>query len=718
MKMRLLFGTSALLWFSLHFLHCSFAFAKEKDTPPSARKGLLDLREWDFATKGAIRLQGNWAFYWKRLLSPIRKSLPPPTGYLPIPALWNQRKLGKTTLQSNGYGTYRLVLLLKTPQVIGLRLNRLYSAYRLYANGRLVHQHGRVGKTLSTATMKVSPATLNIHAPRRLELLIHTSNYFHRKGGPAEPVFLGTTQQIQQRRIRGVAMDVFSFAFAFIMFLYYAILYLLLRRSTAPLLFSMVCLTQALRFVLINEALLWWLFPSMPYVWLLRLEYSLVYLFYISGLALLRSFFPDEFPEKVIRWFIVPWSLLVVTSLTLPPAVFTRLFWVGLAFTFAAAIVAFAGNFRALLNQRDGSAIVFFGFTVATLAGLRDNWMYSQYQELGVEWTPIGVIVLIICQAMLLARRFSHAFDTVESLARELRSKNKHLMALNAAAARFVPENILKMLGKEDLTEVQLSDVVRTEMAILFADIRGFTTLSEGMTPRENFEFVNDMMGRIGPEIHKEEGIIIKYLGDGLMAVFPNGVRSSLKASIEILRGVHEYNREHGLEGNKAVRFGIGLNYGSMMLGMMGEWNRIQGDVLSDAVNLGARVEGMTKKYGVELLLTHTALEALESPEEFQVRLIDRVKPKGKNVPVTVYEVFDADPIDRIAKKKATREKLHKSIALYQKQEFVKATKILSEALQQDPEDRALQLYLERCQERARLGQSSDWDGIEVLKSK
>jgi adenylate cyclase len=140
--------------------------------------------------------------------------------------------------------------------------------------------------------------------------------------------------------------------------------------------------------------------------------------------------------------------------------------------------------------------------------------------------------------------------------------------------------------------------------------------------------------------------------------------------------------------------------------------------VLSDAVNLAARVEGMTKKYGVELLITGSVYEQLHDPDAYLIRELDRVKPKGKSIPVTVYEVFDCLPDDVRNKRLGTREQLAACIALYRDQSFEQALVMLEKAKELDPDDLVFALYEERCQRRMLGGVTMDWDGVESWETK
>lgn len=143
-----------------------------------------------------------------------------------------------------------------------------------------------------------------------------------------------------------------------------------------------------------------------------------------------------------------------------------------------------------------------------------------------------------------LARVFTHMVKTVKAREIELTNANVQLESLLKAYGRFVPHEYLRFLRKETITDVHLGDHVSKIMAVMFSDIRSFTTISESMTPQENFNFVNAYLKRVSPEIRSHYGIIVKFLGDGMMAVFPDGADDAVAAGVAKQHRVHEYNEQ------------------------------------------------------------------------------------------------------------------------------------------------------------------------------
>ncbi|MEQ8999719.1 MAG: two-component regulator propeller domain-containing protein [Coleofasciculus sp. B1-GNL1-01] len=272
------------------------------------------------------------------------------------------------------------------------------------------------------------------------------------------------------------------------------------------------------------------------------------------------------------------------------------------------------------------------------------------------------------------------------------------LSKINSAYSRFVPHEFLRFLGRESIIDVQLGDQVQQEMSVLFADIRNFTTLSEQMSPKQNFNFINAYLKRVGPVIRQHQGFIDKYIGDAVMALFPHTPDDALQAAIEMQQEVTQYNRDRQNAGYLPVTIGIGLNTGSLMLGTIGEKQRMESTVISDTVNLASRLEDLTKVYGAAILVSGHTLFDLDDPNQYEYRFIGQVQVKGKKDLVPIFEVFETDPIDSRRLKQQTKQKFEQGVILYHQRQFSLASQRFTEISQINPQDQAAHFYIQRCQ--------------------
>jgi adenylate cyclase len=287
--------------------------------------------------------------------------------------------------------------------------------------------------------------------------------------------------------------------------------------------------------------------------------------------------------------------------------------------------------------------------------------------------------------------------DNLERGFEEERLAKLQQLQLTQAYERFVPKEFLSHLNRGSITEVQLGDHVKTKMTLLFSDMRAFTTMSESITPEENFKFLTSYLVRMEPIVRKHQGFIDKYIGDAIMALFSGSADQALQAAIEMLQELLAYNAERAERGEQAVAIGIGLNTGPMMLGILGGEHRMEGTVISDAVNLASRVEDLNKLYGTSLLISENTYLELEDKSRYHIRVIDRVTVKGKQERVLMYEVFDADPEELREAKRATSERLDEAATLFHAGEIEQAEGLFRVLLQESPNDTVVQLYLKRC---------------------
>ena len=294
-------------------------------------------------------------------------------------------------------------------------------------------------------------------------------------------------------------------------------------------------------------------------------------------------------------------------------------------------------------------------------------------------------------------------FTTVVTALRAFRSltqieaSKSELEKIAAASARFVPREFLRFLKIESIVDARLGDSVQAEMTIMFADIRSFTSLSESMSPQQNFDFINSYLSRVGPVIRQYNGFIDKYIGDGIMALFPNKAEDAVRAAIEMQHQVKIYNLHRQNSGYQPISLGIGLHTGTLMLGTIGEAERMESTVISDAVNLASRVEGLTKLYGVGIVASVQTLCRLDDPQHYKCRFLDRVQVKGKKTPVGVFEIYDGDSDTMIQLKAQTQTYFEQGIFLYYQQQFAQARRMFRRVLQVNKSDKAASFYAERC---------------------
>jgi hypothetical protein len=202
------------------------------------------------------------------------------------------------------------------------------------------------------------------------------------------------------------------------------------------------------------------------------------------------------------------------------------------------------------------------------------------------------------------------------------------------------------------------------------------------------------------------------------MAIFPYGVDDAVQAGIEKQEKVKEFNAMLNQRGLPSVSVGIGIHTGHMMVGMIGEEKRMQGDAFSDNVNLTSRVEGLNKFYGTSMIISEDTRTALQNPQNYRMRYLGKVLVKGRQAPLGLYEVFSGLPPEVVALREATRADFERGIQFYTIGKFLEAQRAFNAVLDRDPNDKTARDYLERSSEWAKRGAPANWTGIVIMDSK
>jgi adenylate cyclase len=206
---------------------------------------------------------------------------------------------------------------------------------------------------------------------------------------------------------------------------------------------------------------------------------------------------------------------------------------------------------------------------------------------------------------------------------------------------RFVPDKFLQVIAPRGIENITVGEYAKRHMTILFSDIRGYTTLSESQSPEATFHFLNEYIAYVGGAIDQHGGFIDKYIGDAVMAIFDEShTDGALKAAIAMQTAIQQFNHQRQQQGLPAIASGIGIHQGEVVMGTVGFAARMDSTVIGDAVNVSSRIEGLTKHYNCEILITRNVIDALARPQDFHLELMEAaVKVKGKATAIDLYRV-------------------------------------------------------------------------------
>ncbi len=345
--------------------------------------------------------------------------------------------------------------------------------------------------------------------------------------------------------------------------------------------------------------------------------------------------------------------------------------------------------------------VVSSGWLVVLLLGNLALWKAARFD------LPLAALLLM---TLLIA-----AFNIVFGFMRANNQKRE----IKAMFGQYVPPaHVDQMLADPDAVSLEGES---REMTVLFSDIRNFTSLSEGLSAQDLKQLLNRYFTPITQTIFDHNGTIDKYVGDMVMAFWnapladPRHAHNAIVTALAMQKKVDDLRAEFTAAGYPEINIGIGINTGYMNVGDMGSEFRRAYTVLGDAVNLGSRLESVTKFYGAKILVGEST--QAQAPE-FLYRRIDRIIVKGKSEPITVYE-----PVCLLDEASASRrervERYNEAVGYYFAQQWDAAEAILRELLAQEPGRKLYQLYIERIDElRRHPDLTMNWSGVYEHKNK
>jgi adenylate cyclase len=329
---------------------------------------------------------------------------------------------------------------------------------------------------------------------------------------------------------------------------------------------------------------------------------------------------------------------------------------------------------------------------------------YYLFQE-GILVASMFPVTLIILEFMTLT---FYKYFTEERTRRELKGTfEKYVSPAIVNEVLADPENI-ELGGK------------KMNLTVMFSDVRGFTTISEKLDPRQLSDLLNSYLTPMTNLVFAHKGTLDKYMGDAIMAFwgapvhFPDHAVHACRCALKMLLKLKELQAEYRAKGLPEIDIGIGLNTGEMSVGNMGSDTVRSYTVMGDAVNLGSRLEGINKTYGTRIIISEFTYR--EVSKRFVCREIDWVTVKGKNIPVKIYELVAEGKVPD--EQAVLLRNFEEGFKLYHEQRFGDALAFFQRALQVDANDAPSQLYLERCEDYLKNPPPPDWDGVFEMKTK
>lgn len=326
-----------------------------------------------------------------------------------------------------------------------------------------------------------------------------------------------------------------------------------------------------------------------------------------------------------------------------------------------------------------------------------------------------GDLKLLVTLALQSSSAIESALQYEKNI-REAREREETMRRIYEATNKFVPHEFIKSLGHDLITDVKLGDQVEKIVTVLFTDIRDFTSISEKMTPRENFQFVSSFNEKLGPIIRQHNGFINQYLGDSIMAIFPQNPIDALHAAVSMHKAINELNEFRLTNGLPIIKAGIGMHTGPLVMGITGDEHRLDAATISDTVNTASRIESLTNYYKSPLLLSHETMEYAESSHGFSFRQLGSVLLKGKAKLLNIVECINAFDNIVAEKKIKTLPNFSDAMDAYLNGKFETAVDLFDEVITTDPEDHTALFFYNNAKKYMQEGAPENWTGaVEML---
>ena len=351
-----------------------------------------------------------------------------------------------------------------------------------------------------------------------------------------------------------------------------------------------------------------------------------------------------------------------------------------------------------------------FAMLVAAL-GIVLVWLvaYLMFRS-GKIWLNVTYPILFIVLDYLMIT--SYNYFTEERQKRGIRNAFQYYVSPRVVSHMLEDVNGLSLGGERKI------------LSAFFSDIRGFTKISENLSPEELVEFLNEYLSEMTQIVLKYEGTVDKYMGDAIMAFYgapvdqPDHAVIACKTAVDMMIRLKELQVGWEARGLPRIDIGIGINSGEMSVGNMGSRERFDYTIMGDNVNLASRLESLNKFYGSNIIIsefTHnTCAECRE--DAWTVRELDTVRVKGKEQPVRIYELFGYGSF--YVRKKPLIDSFHIGLDAYKARDWTQALALFQESLILDPDDKPSAIYAERCAEYLKSPPPEDWDGVFVMTTK
>ncbi len=607
---------------------------------PKAIDGILDVENLFSEKQFSLYLDGEWEFYPNQLIPPSEIHLYTTVFTMKSPAFWQQDLTGERI----HYATYRLrVVNHNLPSVFSIRNQQIFSAFTLFLNGSEVLANGKVATSRAEEEPSYHPKTVSVYSDAdTLEFVLHVSNHNYREGGIFESIIIGQVSSLLKNNLARSGFDFFLAGSLLIMAIYYFGLFFVLRKEKSSLYFSIFIFISIIRLLVTGQRLLLFIFPSMSWEGMLRLEYGSFYLAPVFFILFFNAVFREEVKIYIVNIVMAVSGFFTLLVLMTPVSFFSATLPYYQVYASILGIALIIWIAKARRDGKEGALVLLLGIVILFVSLLHDMiYAYGSYR--GSEIFPAGLFLFILCQSYVLSIRFSLLNKENQNLWDELDYKNRNLEQLVRARTlelleqkkilektnlelenqketminqgqtlEFINELLEKEKGKTDqlllnVLPSHIADELRVhgkslahsypQVSVLFVDFVKFSELSETIPPAELLEELHFYFASFDDIAKKYNLEKIKTIGDAYMCAgglheqaSDSDVSNTVMAALEIKMFIIALKEEKQTTGESWFDCRIGIHTGPVIAGVVGK-TKFSFDIWGPTVNIAKRME-------------------------------------------------------------------------------------------------------------------------------
>lgn len=571
-----------------------------------------------------------------------------------VPGFWRPYvKEYKNSDVQERYGCYRKV-------VGGLLAGQKYSIWMkdspltscaVYVNGKLVAKNGEPElfdfhmnqeEKCRKSHSSIRPIQGDFYpdAEGNAEVIFFISNYYYRKSGLGDIPYIGPSTSITRLETILVTTNTVIIGILLFIALMNLIQFFINMKRKEHLFLAITSFIFALRVSTAAFCLLSIVFPSLSAEWKQKLEYMVNWLCPACILAQIYILYPQRYEYIIFRWLKEKFLRIAclgfaigagIITLVAPGRIANRMVPVLQVVFGVISVYVLVKCFVEAKHKSPRIGFYFASCSVLILGGIIDI-VYTKFKGLlPMSLFPFFLLIFILIQIILLAANQNAYYKQTVKISSDLKELNEEYL-------KFVPRQFLGILGKENLVNVALGDNSRIEMSIIFSKVKIFSS-EEALQEKEQFILFKEYLRQVNPVIENHNGFVCKFISGGFMTLFPKSADDSILAALEILEVSKKITERYKSQGY-VLKSGLGLHYGKMIIGTIGEENRMDDTVISDTVNTASRIELVTENLDRRVILSESLFEQLNPNLKHKLNFIplEAMHVKGKEKPLNLFE--------------------------------------------------------------------------------